>query len=228
MRTRILALVALAMLVVPVASVSADTTEGGSSFHYSQTGKGADAGWTTAPLDGSLVPGVVYTDTWISVSEAAVKQDGTVFSDEFVFIDQYSYKVDRSGNWMPVAETFGFAGGTDVSLAFGTKLSSASIAATVSLTTCTVDRRGDFQCVDSGMGSVQATWTAQGSAVKQSGSSHIVAEGFTGKSSYRQTSRSAIATASLDGSAIGGQPFVATIFSATYRDIYVCHGPGTC
>ena len=93
MRTRILALVALAMLVVPAASVSADTAEGGGSFHYSQTGKGADAGWTTAPLDGSLVPGVVYTDTWITVSEAAVKQDGTVFSDKFVFVDEYRYKV---------------------------------------------------------------------------------------------------------------------------------------
>jgi hypothetical protein len=216
------------MLVVPAASVSADTAEGGSSFHYSQTGKGADAGWTTAPLDGSLVPGVVYTDTWITVSEAAMKQDGTVFSDEFVFVDQYRYKVDRSGNWTTVSETFGFAGGSDVSLAFGTKLSSASVTATVSLTTCTATRRGGFECVEAGTGSVQASWTAQGSAVKQSGTSHIVADGFSGKSSYRQTSRSAIASASLDGSAIDGQPFYASIFSATYRDIYVCHGPGTC
>lgn len=228
MRRRILALVALATLLVPAASVAADTTGGGISFHYSQTGKGADAGWSTFPADGQPDAGVVYTDTFISTSEQAVKADGTVFSDKFVYFDQYSYKIDRSGNWIFLSETFGFAGGSDVILSVDRALKSASVTAAVGLTTCTVDRRGNFTCVDAGIGSVAASWTGQGDTIKQSGSYHVVSKGFTSNSTYRQTSRNAIPSGLFNGADIGGQSFYASIFNATNRDIFICHGPGVC
>jgi hypothetical protein len=229
MRRRILVLVGLAMLLVPVAPVAADTTGGGgTSFHFSQTGSGADAGWSTAPADGQLVAGVVYTDTFISASQQAVKLDGTVFSDKFLFIDQFSYKIDKSFNFIAVSETFGFAGGTDVNLSVNAKLTSASVAASVALQTCTVDRRGNFTCADGGIGSVSASWTGQGDLIRQSGSFHVVSKGFTENFTSRQTSRNAVAKASLNGAGIGGQPFFADIFSATSKDIFICHGPGSC
>lgn len=229
MRRRILALVALATLLVPAAPVAADTTGGGgTSYHFSETGKGADAGWSTFPADGQPVAGVVYTDTFISTSEQAVKADGTVFSDKFVYFDQYSYKIDRSGNWIFLSETFGFAGGSDVILSVDRALKSASVTAAVGLTTCTVDRRGNFTCVDAGIGSVAASWTGQGDTIKQSGSYHVVSKGFTQNSTSRGTFRDATASGSLNGAGIGGQLFYASIFNSTSRDIFICHGPGVC
>ena len=129
MRRIVLALVTLAALMLPVAPVAADTTGGGISYHFSQTGNGADAGWSTSPADGLLVPGVLYTDTYVSVSDQAVKQDGTVYADKFLFVDQFSYMIDRKGIFVGVSETFGFAGGSDVSLTVNRTLTSASVTA---------------------------------------------------------------------------------------------------
>ena len=128
MRLKILALVALAALLLTAMPVSA----AGNAFHFSATGKGAEAGWTTFPADGIPVTNVVYTDTFLFTAEQAVKADGEVFSDKFLFIDQFSYKFDRSGNFIFVSETFGFAGGSDVSLSVDNKLTSASVTATCS------------------------------------------------------------------------------------------------
>lgn len=226
MRRRILALVALAMLVVPVEPVAADTTGGcggGTSCHFSETGKGADAGWTTFPADGQPVTNVVYTDTFLSTAEQAVKQDGTVFSDKFLFIDQFSYKFDRRGNFIAVSDTFGFAGGNDVNLSVDRALTSASVTASVAVTTCIVKT-----CVDAGIGSVVASWTGQGDIIRQSGSFHVVSKGFTETSKFRGTFRNATASGSLNGADIGGQPFFADIFNSSSRDIFICHGPGSC
>lgn len=229
MRRAILALVAVAALVVPIASVAADTTGGGgSSFKYSQTGKGADAAWSTAPADGQLVVGTVYTDTYVSTSEQAVKADGTVYSDKFVFIDQIGYKIDRTGNFVFVSETFGFAGGSDVTLSIAKSLSSGSVAANISLVTCTVDRRGNYACADSGIGTLAASWTGQGDLIRQSGSFHTVSKGFTNNYKFRGTFRNATATGSLNGTAIGGQLYFADLFSSSSREVFICHGPGTC
>ncbi len=229
MRRAILALVAVAALVVPIASVAADTTGGGgSSFKYSQTGKGADAAWSTFPADGQFVVGTVYTDTFVSTSEQAVKADGTVYSDKFVFIDQIGYTIDRIGNFNFVSETFGFAGGSDVTLSIAKSLASGSVAANISLVTCTVDRRGNYTCVDSGIGTLAASWTGQGDLIRQSGSFHTVSKGFTDNYKFRGTFRNATATGSLNGTAIGGQLYFADLFSASSREVFVCHGPGSC
>ena len=229
MRRNVLALVALATLVLPVTPVAADTTGGGgTSYHFSQTGNGADAGWSTSPADGQLIAGVVYTDTYVSISDQAVKQDGTVYADKFLFIDQYSYMIDRRGNSVTVSETVGFAGGTDVALSVNRTLTSASVAAVVSLSTCTADRRGNGTCVDAGTGSVDVSWTGQGDVIKQSGTYHVVSKGFTETSKSRESYRNATASGSLNGAAIGGQLFSADIFNASSRDIFICHGPGGC
>lgn len=230
MRRAILALVAVAALAVPMASVSADTTGGGggSSFRYSQTGKGADAGWSSFPADGQWVAGTVYTDTFISTSEQAVKADGTVYSDKFVFVDQFAYKIDKTGNFVFVSETYGFAGGNDVTLSITKTLSSGSVAANISLFTCTVDRRGNYNCVDAGIGTLAASWIGQGDPIRQSGSFHTTSKGFTDNYSFRGSYRNATATGSLNGTPIGGQLYWADLFSASSREVFICHGPGSC
>lgn len=228
MRRNVLALVALATLVLPVAHVAADTTGGGTSYHFSQTGNGADAGWSTSPADGQLVTDVVYTDTYVSISDQAVKQDGTVYADKFLFVDQYSYMIDRRGNDTFVSETVGVAGGTDVALSVNRTLTSASVTAAVSLSTCSADRRGNITCVDAGIGSVAISWTGQGDVIKQSGTYHVVSKGFTETSKTRASYRNATASGSLNGATIGGQLFTADIFNASSRDSFICHGPGSC
>lgn len=224
MRRRILALVALAALLLPAMPVAA----AGNTFHFSATGKGAEAGWTTLPADGIAVTNVVYTDTFLFTAEQAVKADGTVFSDKFLVIDQFSYKIDRRGNFIFVSQTFGFAGGSDVNLSVDRGLTSASVTASVALQTCTVDRRGNPTCVDAGIGSVAASWTGQGDIIKQSGNFHVVSKGFTQNSHFRGSFRNATASGSLNGADIGGSQFFADIFSSTSRDVFICHGPGGC
>ena len=123
MRHKILVMVALAALLVPTLPVAAATGPGdGGSYRFSATGKGAEAVWSTQPPDGQLVTNVVYADTYVFTAEQAVKQDGTVYTDKFLFVDQVSYKVDQRGNWILVSETFGFAGGADVSLSVDRQL----------------------------------------------------------------------------------------------------------
>ena len=224
MRRKILALVALAALLLPAMPVAA----AGNAFHFSATGKGAEAGWTTFPADGIPVTNVVYTDTFLFTAEQAIKADGEVFSDKFLFIDQFSYKFDRSGNFIFVGETFGFAGGSDVNLSVNSKLTSASVTASVALQTCTVDRRGNFTCADAGIGSVAASWSEQGGLIRSNGVSHFGSPGSTQNSHFRGSFRNAIASGSLNGAIIDGSPFFADIFSSTSRDVFICHGPGAC
>ena len=62
MRRRILALVALAMLVVPVAPVAARSTF---VYHFNSTGQGAVAFWGTEPA--APQPGVEYTLAFVQL-----------------------------------------------------------------------------------------------------------------------------------------------------------------
>lgn len=214
MRRTILALVALVALLLAAMPVAA----AGNAFHFSATGKGAEAGWSTLPAYGIPVTNVVYTDTFVFASEDAFTSDGEVFSDKFVFIDQFSYKFDRRGNFIFVSDTFGFAGGSDVNLAVDSKLLSASVTASVALQTCT-----ERQCTDAGIGLLVASWTGQGDIIRQSGTFHVTSKTFTQSGQFRGSFRNATATGSLDGAGFGSL-FFADIFSSTSRDVFVCHG----
>jgi hypothetical protein len=224
MRHKILALVALAALLVPVLPVAAATGPGdGGSYHFSATGKGAEAVWSTAPADGQLVTNVVYMDTYVFTAEQAVKQDGTVYSDKFLFVDQVSYKLDRRGNWILVSETVGSAGAGDVSLSIDRQLTSASASATVALQTCTPGSHGSYSCADGGIGSVAVSWVGQGDLIRQSGTFHYGSKGFTENGQFRGSFRNATANGSLNGGNLG-VPLFADIFSSSSRDIFICHG----
>jgi hypothetical protein len=224
MRHKILALVALAALLVPALPVAAATGPGdGGSYHFSATGKGAEAVWSTAPFDGTLETNVVYMDTYVFAAEQAVKQDGTVYADKFLFVDQVSYKLDRRGNWILISETFGSAGGSDVSLSVDRQLASASASASVALVTCTAGSHGSYSCVDAGIGSVAVSWVGQGDLIRQSGTFHNGSPGFTQNGQFRGSFRNASANGSLNGGNLGS-PLFADIFSSTSRDIFICHG----
>jgi|RhiMetdeSRZDD1v2_1073273.scaffolds.fasta_scaffold1026006_1 hypothetical protein len=215
-------LVVLGVLLALVVAAS-PAQAAGNAFHFSVKGPGAEAFWSTFPTQGEPQPGVVYTDTYLQTAAQAVREDGTRFDDKFLFIDQFSYKFDRRGNFIFVSETFGFASGNDVNLTVDARrLTTASVTATVALTTCT-EEHGEFVCVDAGTATVHAAWTGTGELLRVSDTFRVTSKTFTEVSRFRGTFRDATATGGLNGTDFGTSQF-ADIFNASSADLFVCHG----
>jgi len=203
----------LVLALVPTPALAA-----GKTFHFSFAGKGAEAGLTTCPFQPAA--NVVCTDTFVFVAEQVIKEDGTQFSSTTLFIYQFSYKFDRKGNFIFVSERSGFA---DVTLSIDQKLTSASVSATVPLTLCTVDRKGNFTCTDAGTALVSGAWTGTGDLVRQNGNFHVVSKGFTFNGHFRGQFRDASASVQIDGISAGTQ-FFADMFDVSDGSVFVCHG----
>jgi hypothetical protein len=188
----------------------------GSTWHFSFAGKGAEAGFTTC--DYWPVPaGTICTDTYISVAEEVYKEDGTQYPSTTMWVNQYSYKFDKWGNWIFVSDSWG---GGEASLSIDRKLSNATASATLQMTTCTVDRRGNYTCQDSQV-PVSATWSGVGDIVRTTGNSHTVSKGYTYNSHFKGSYRDA--SAQVSGFEIGTQMW-ASIYNSRWMDVYVSHG----
>jgi len=219
---RRLFVVVLGVLLVLVVAAS-PAQAAGNTFHFSVKGPGAEAFWSTFPVSGTPEPGVVYTDTYLTTVQQAVREDGTRFQDNFLFIDRFSYKFDRRGNFIFVSDTFGFASGDAVALSVdASKLTSASVSADVALTTCT-EEHGEFVCVDAGTATVRASWTGTGELVRVSETFRAGSKTFTEVFRFRGTLRDATATGGMNGTDFGTSLF-ADIFNASSADLFVCHG----
>lgn len=211
-------MLALTMAFFALGLGSEPSLAAGQTFHFSFAGKGADAGWTTCPFEPAA--NVVCTDTFISVAEQVFKEDGTRFPSTTLFLYQYSYKFDRKGNFIFLSDSFGFG---DATLSINKQLTSASASATVPLTTCTVDRRGNYTCKDNGTATVSASWTGQGDLVRSNGNYHVVSKGFTYNSHFKGAFRYATASGQVNDSDFGTS-FYASIFDSKWSDVFVCHG----
>jgi hypothetical protein len=219
---RRLFVVVLGVLLVLVVAAS-PAQAAGNTFHFSVKGPGAEAFWSTFPVSGTPEPGVVYTDTYLTTAQQAVREDGTRFQDNFLFIDRFSYKFDRRGNFIFVSDTFGFASGDAVALSVdASKLTSASVSADVALTTCT-EEHGEFVCVDAGTATVRASWTGTGELVRVSETFRAGSKTFTEVFRFRGTLRDATATGGMNGTDFGTSLF-ADVFNASSADLFVCHG----
>ena len=219
---RRLFVVVLGVLLVLVVAAS-PAQAAGNTFHFSVKGPGAEAFWSTFPVSGTPEPGVVYTDTFLSAAQQAVREDGSRFQDKFLFIDRFSYKFDRRGNFIFVSDTFGFASGDAVALTVDAqRLTSASVSADVALTTCT-EEHGEFVCVDAGTATVRASWTGTGELVRVSETFRVSSKTFTEVFRFRGTLRDATATGGMNGTDFGTSLF-ADIFNASSADLFVCHG----
>jgi hypothetical protein len=207
----------LVVIIVALGLFPAPALATGQAFHYSYVGKGADAGWTTCPSQPG--PNVVCTDTWISVGEQVYKEDGTKFPSSTLFLYQYSYKFDRKGNWIFVSENNGSG---EATLSVGKQLADASASATVALTTCTADRRGNYTCQDGGWATVSASWTGQGDLTRSNYNYRVQSGGYTYIGHSRGTSRDATAVAQVNGGDIGTGMY-GSIFESRWRDVYITH-----
>ncbi|HYU50947.1 MAG TPA: hypothetical protein VEO91_13580 [Candidatus Limnocylindria bacterium] len=217
MTRRLIIAAAASLLMAGVLATPASAAPAG-QFRFSTSGPGVDGFWSTFPADGNYVANVVYTDTFVSAAEQAIEEDGTTFTDKFAFVDIFSYKIDRRGNFVFVSDTFGFAAGDDVSLSVARDLSSASLKATVALSTCT-----ERTCSDAGTGQLAGKWVATGPAVRVNGTTTITSPGFTETVRQKGTFRDASAVGSLDGAAFGASLY-ADINNTSFSDHFICHG----
>jgi hypothetical protein len=202
------------LTVVAVLAAAAPALAAGGSFHFSSKGLGAEGGWTATTGTGT---NTVYTDTYIYTSLDSFTEGGQTYSEPSIFVDIFSYKFDRRGNFVFVSERFGFASGSDVALSVDSKLRSASVSATVAFDLC--DERS---CAPDGTSQVDASWTGTGAIVKVNDNFKVSSKGFTETGHFRGSFRNANATASVDGVSAGDQWF-ADIFNVSFRDVFVCH-----
>jgi hypothetical protein len=143
MKSRLILALVLALAVTVAGTGTASTVVAGRAFHYSFVGKGDDAAWSTCPFGPTA--GAVCTDTCVSAAEQVYKEDGTKFPSTWLSFYQYSYKLDRRGNWVFISDTYGSG---EATLSIDKKLTGASANASVPVTICTVDRRGNYTCED--------------------------------------------------------------------------------
>lgn len=187
----------------------------GASFHFSSKGLGAEGGWTATAGSGT---NTVYTDTYIYTSHDSFTEGGQTYTAPSIFVDIFSYKFDRRGNFVFVSERFGFASGSDVvNLSVDSKLRSATVSATVAFDLC--DERS---CAPDGTSDVDASWTATSAIVKVNDNFKVNSQGFTETSHFRGSFRDASATATVDGVSAGEQ-WLGDVFNVSSRDVFVCH-----
>lgn len=211
-----LAAAAVAALVVAGSPASAAAP---TKFTFSSTGVSADAVFTNAPADEPLVPGQVYTDVFVYAAEQASKSDGTRYSEDFAFIDAYSYKIDDGGEYIPVSSSFGFAGNDDVDFTGDRRLTSAALTARVQMQTC--DEQDG--CTDGGVADIALTWTGSGATTKYKSSYRTSDPGqFTSSGRFTGTSRQASATGTVPVMGHAGSVY-GSISSGTYTDRTICH-----
>lgn len=214
MRRMLLTLMAVLALLVSTSPAQA----AGIEFRFTAEGPGADAFWTTFPEDGVPEPNVVYTDTFLFTADEAVTENGEEFQNKFLFVEQFSFKFDRRGNFIPVSDTFGFAGGDDVSLTVDARrLTSAAVRAVVQFEQC--DARG---CTPVGSELVEASWTATGPLTHNTGTFVSSSSSSTFVSRFRGTSREASATGRIGDQDLGVTEF-ASIFNSGFTDMLICH-----
>ena len=209
---------AIVSLALALTSGGSAAASGAQTFNFSFAGKGAEAFLTTCPFQPEA--NVVCTDTFVFVSEQVFKEDGTKFSSTTLFLGQFSYMFDRKGNFIFVSDLLGFA---DATLSIDQRLTSASVSATVPLTLCTVDRKGNFTCAGAGTASVSGSWTGTGDLVRVHRNFHDVSNGINFNEHFRGSFRNASVSLQVDGSEVGTL-FFADMFDVTDGSVFVCHG----
>ncbi len=206
-----LAVITFAMVISPPQARAATDT-----WHYSSSGKGAEAYFTTC-YD-MPKPGTLCTDTGVYVGEFVFKEDGTKYPSTTMSFYQTKYKYDQRGNWIWVSDTWGYG---DATLSIDNKLTFATASGNLQLTTCTPGRRGEINCTDTGMKEISASWSGIGDLVRSKSNSHTISKGYNYSShssgSYRD------ASAQVSGLEPGVQ-YWASIYDNRWMEVYISHG----
>jgi hypothetical protein len=217
------AAVAISLWLVFAATAAAS----GTAVQFSATGPGAEALFSTFPASGNPVPGTVYTDTYVTASSTTTGIGNGKSLDQVLFLDEFSYKFDTNLNFIPVADTNGYADGPAVTLSIPQRLTSASASATVPLTTCALDTNGNpTTCNSAVQTAVSASWTGQGSLLNENSHSLFHTKGTTVVSRFRGSMRNATASLAVGGTSIAAPLVYADIFDSTQKTTCISHTGG--
>jgi hypothetical protein len=174
--------------------------------------------------------GPFATALWISNPSATSSvSSGVVVEDSELFVDQFTFNSDASGNVVGGTETIadvtnGFSFAIDQS-----QLTTASVSASsIPATTCVIE--ANFQqgpCSPTTL-SVTVDWTGQGLITRQAGSLHIKVAGFSETQHINGTDRLATATGTFSGITVNPSDFQGGSLGFTNEGITtVCIG-NTC
>jgi hypothetical protein len=216
---RVLTTIATAAALAAVTMTPASAA-GPTKFTFSGSGLSADAVFSDAPTDAAPVAGRVYTDVFVYAADETITADGTTYTDDFAFVDVFSYKFDRRGALVPVSSNFGQAGGDQVTFtADGKRLATASVTADLTLQSCTA--RG---CTDAGTTTLSVTWTGNGATTTSKSSFRTSDPGqFQSTGRFSGSSRMASATGTVP--VLGNAAAVfGSISSGTWTERTICHG----
>lgn len=205
-----------ALAALPPAPASA---AGPTTYTFSGSGLSADAVFSDAPTDAAPVAGRVYTDVLVFAADETVTADGPTYTDDFAFVDVFSYKFDRRGTLVPVSSSFGSAGGDQVTFtADGKRLAAASLTAELALQSCTA--RG---CTDAGTTNLAVSWTGDGPTTTYRSSFRTSDPGqFQSTGRFSGSSRMASATGTVPVLGNAGAVY-ASISSGTWTERTICH-----
>jgi hypothetical protein len=206
---------------------AATAAASGTALQFKATGPGAEALFTTFPASGNPSPGVTYTDTYVTANSTATGIGNGKTLQQVLYIDEFSYQFNTSGSFVPVSDTNGYTDGSAVTLSISQKLTSASASASVPLTTCGFDQNGNLTTCSGPVATpVSASWTGQGTLVKESSKSTFHTKGTTDVSQFHGTLRNATASLQVAGGSVAAPLAFADIFDATSKDTCISHNGG--
>jgi hypothetical protein len=186
-----------------------------SSYHFMFKGTGAEGFWSSC----TETRVVSCVDTYIAGAKQVSRDGGNTWRDNSASLDRVYYHFDSNGNFVFDAEDFGYG---DATVSVDSKLTTASIVASLPVSSCSVDRNGNWTCSDS-TADLSANFDGVGALTKVNGSYKISDGSFTetykSKGSYRQ----ADSQTSLNGTSLVGYQ-CGDIFNVSERDMYLCHG----
>jgi hypothetical protein len=220
MRRLCLLAAALGSLLAAAPAGAAGTLQ----YHSTFRGSGASAFFAGLAPGALPQPGVTYTDTSVYAANDATLADGARYRDDAVYLNQFSYRYDEAGTFVPVAASYGVAHGAAVTLKVGGDLGSASVAATVPVTRCEIDpATWATSCADAGSRSVAVAWAGAGDVSRGTSHSTWSSGGSRYVSRFTGAWRPAGATGTLDGGDLGASTY-GSIYNTSGMSLDICHG----
>lgn len=208
---------------LPFVAAAAAAASAVTTFQFSDKGLGAEALYSTFPSTGIPTPGVVYTDTYVNAATDATRFDTGKSVTDALFVDQFSYEFDSSGNFVPVSDNYGQVNGSAVTLSLSKQLDAASASATVPLQACTFDSSGNETCGNGPLLAVSAAWTGQGAVTKTNSHLNFHTKGTNEVSNFHGSFRNASASVSIGGNPAPGALAFADIFNVSQKDTQISH-----
>src|SRR5437870_2882828 len=193
---------------------------------FSGTATAAPAQTSHFHFNGSFAEALWFTSTSTSSTDTYINSSRRLSGQMELFVDQFTQNYDTNGNFTGATET-----SADVTSGFSFtidngRLSTASVSGTgLPAQTCTYD--ADFNLVGCSDTTIDASanWTGEGNIFRGESNDHFHTFGFTLSEHFSGSSRSATATGTIGGLALGtGDLAFADLGKVNAGSVTICMG----